>query len=139
MTDPVTFYGLSQNADGSTNDITATRELTIPWNTNKTFNPKDPNDSTGNTSLNIPYTPTTDQVASAIQSNISQKRSNQNSLLQQYVTNAQTRQQVLSNTQDAQTSIQSQSQTGLSQAAEVLNTAIGQMSDILTSIFQVAR
>ena len=137
LTQPQNFYFYDGN--GNLSPIQATRSITIPWNSSKTWNPTNPDDSGSNTSYNIPYTTTTDQTASAIQSTSSSNRGNQNSLLQQFLTNAQAKQQILSNTSDAETSIQNESQTGITQAAGVLNTAISQLSSIITSLYQKSR
>jgi hypothetical protein len=148
MTQPITFGNVSVNStNGTSSGVTAIRALTIPWNsmntadlTNLKSDINDDSSSLSNSnidwSLNTPYTTTTAQHAAAIQSNVAQKRGNQNSLLQQFITNAQSQGQIISNLQDAQTSQQNQSQTGINQAASVLNSAISQLSDIITSLTQ---
>ncbi len=145
MTSPITFYNLTQLNTGfnafTPGNVTAVRSITIPWNSTSTFNPLDQNDSQGNTSFNIPYTSSTagGGRANAIQSAMAQNRANKNSLLQQFVTNASTQKQIISNQSDSATSQQSQSQTGISQAASVLNSMIDQLGTILTSIFQIKK
>lgn len=131
MTQPQNFY-FSNNEPSV---ITAIRAITIPWNSSKNYDPNNPEDS-DNTSFNIPYTSTTDETASALQSTASSNRANQNSLLQQFLSNAQAKQQILSNTSDAQTSIENEAQTGITQAAGVLTTAISQLSTIISALYQ---
>ncbi len=128
MTQPVTFYKIGQ-ALGTLfppttvrTDITAVRGMATAW---------DP-------SYNMVYTPTRDGEQNAKESAASRRRGDKNSLLQQYITNAQTKKQILSNQQDAENSQQDQAQSGVNQAASVLRAMIGQLSTIITSIFQAA-
>lgn len=143
MTDPVTFYNVVQKQTGLNStgrfDLTATRVLTVPRNSSKDFNPYNRGDTQGNTSYNIPYVPEAREEANIIATNTAQKRANKNNLLQQYITNAQTAKGIIGNQSDAAQSQQSQSQTGIGQAASVLNAVIDQLSTILTSIFNVKK
>lgn len=87
---------------------------------------------------NMMYTPTGDSGDHATQSSAADRRANKNSLLQQYVQNAQMQRQIQGNQADAENSQLQQAQTGISQGSNILSTAIQQMSTILTSIFQIA-
>lgn len=155
MTEPITFYNVSQvvtstdfgivgglpNGTGPGN-VTAIRSLAINRSTPSTYNAV----STGgqdyvnhDTSFNLPFTQATDQFINLAQSTASQHRANSNSLLQQFITNAQSQKQILTNTSDSESSNENQAQTGVSQATSVLNAVIDQMSTIMTSIFQIKR
>ncbi|MCE5294286.1 MAG: hypothetical protein LLF94_06695 [Chlamydiales bacterium] len=120
MTQPVTIYNVS-NWETAPN-ATVIRSMTHAW---------DPQ-------YNGVFTSTSDERQNAFESGYSRKRGQINSLLQQYITNTQSKIQIISNQADAQTSQETQAQTGFNQAASLLTTMIGQLSTILTSIFQGA-
>ncbi len=120
QTQPVTFYNRSNIPGAST--ITAIRNLTIPW-----YGP-----------YNTPDVFHSDETSRAYVGADVRRRGQVNSLLQQYVTNTQSRRQVVGNQSDAQQSQMDQARTGFTQAAGLLKTMIGQLSTILTSIFQVS-
>lgn len=120
MTQPITFYNMSNIASEA--NITVIRNITRAW---------DP-------LYNMVFTSTTDSTQNAKESAASRRRGAVNSQLQQYITDSQTQKQILSNRADAQTSQENQSQTGFNQGASLLHTMIGQLSTILTSIFQVS-
>ncbi len=85
---------------------------------------------------NMPYTTTSDENQNAYESAASRRRGQKNSLLQQFITNTQSKKQILSNQQDAENSQMDQARTGYSQGGSLLSTMIGQLSTIVTSIFQ---
>ncbi|MBS0634108.1 MAG: hypothetical protein JSR37_01425 [Verrucomicrobia bacterium] len=116
MTSPINMYNLSNTQPF----FQVIRNITTPpWN--KEYNKM--------------YTSSTDEAQNAQESGAARRRATKNSLLQQYVTDTQSKRQILSNQADAQNSQQNQAQTGFNQAAGLLKTMIGQLSTIMTSIF----
>lgn len=121
-TQPITVYGVS-NAIPPGGNIQIVQNLTRPWNAE----------------YNRVFTTTTDDHAKIDTSASSRRRGNANSLLQQFVSNTQSKRQILTNQADATQSNMDALQTGYNQGASLLKTMIGQLSTILTSIFQGAR
>lgn len=119
-TQPVTYYGVSNT---NPPDLTVIQNLTRQW---------DPKVN----KVNI-YTP--DENERIYIGAASRYRGTNNSLLQQFVTNSQSKRQIVSNQADAAQSQMDSAQTGFNQGASLLKTMIGQLSTILTSIFQVSR
>lgn len=119
---PVTYYGVT-NATPPINDIQVIQNLTKPWHPN----------------WNLVYTTTVDETAKIYTSAASRRRGNSNSLLQQFVSNTQSKRQIITNQADASQSNMDAVQTGYNQGVGLLRSMIGQLSTILTSIFQGAR
>lgn len=121
-TQPITYWGVSNTFPPGA-DVTVIQNLTKPWHPEH----------------NLVFTTTTDDTAKIYTSAASRRRGNSNSLLQQFVSNTQSKRQIITNQADATQSNMDSIQTGYNQGASLLKTMIGQLSTILTSIFQGAR
>lgn len=126
-TEPITYYNVSNSPIPGTNppstDITVIQNLTKPWHPEH----------------NLVFTNTVNDHDKIYTSAASRRRGNSNSLLQQFVSNTQSKRQIITNQADATQSNMDSIQTGYNQGASLLKTMIGQLSTILTSIFQGAR
>ncbi len=120
MTQAIPMYNMQPPGPTSTPTFFVHRYISTQW---------DPQ-------YNMPYTTTSDENQNAYESAASRRRGQKNSLLQQFITNTQSKKQILSNQQDAENSQMDQARTGYSQGGSLLSTMIGQLSTIITSIFQ---
>lgn len=113
---------LQQNPTVSSSLTSTTNPFRIQWNKE----------------YNLQTTADASKEDSVYQSGAAGERAQKNTLLQQYITNTQSRMQILTNLADGEQSSIQQSQTGINSMANIIQSTIGNLSTMLTSIFQVA-